>query len=60
MKWIYGEEHQPNGMKKTYLINPRYIVMIDMNERSMRIKDRMFPLYYNEEDELKIIEMLTE
>lgn len=51
MKWIYGEiRNISNKVLKTYRINPKYIVAVDLNNRELIVEglaDKT--LYYSKE-----------
>ena len=55
MKWIYGEVRNiSNKVLKTYRINPRYIVAVDLNKRELIVEGLMdkvlyYPKEYDEE-----------
>lgn len=55
MKWIYGEVRNiSNKVLKTYRINPRYIVAVDLNKRELVVEGLMdkilyYPKEYDEE-----------
>lgn len=60
MQWIYGATlNISNQPVKSYLFNPDYIVAIDMNNRTMLIKDFKESYHYRAEDEGKIMALLS-
>jgi hypothetical protein len=55
MKWIYGEVRNiSNKVLKTYRINPKYIVAVNLNNRELIVEGLMdkilyYPKEYDEE-----------
>ena len=59
--WIYGETFNDQGeRRRSYLINPEYIIAVDLNDRSMMVKDfkSIYTLYYREEDKDLILDLI--
>jgi hypothetical protein len=60
MKWIYGKLKNANDRPlSSYKINPNYIIAVDFNERELIVKDFETPLYYDEEDDYLILQLIN-
>lgn len=60
--WISGDIFNDSGKHmRSYLINPEYIIAIDLNDRRMMVKDfkSIYPLYYSKEDEHLILDLVS-
>lgn len=61
MKWIYAELRNVNDHPlASYRINPSYIMAVDLNDRKLIIKDFDHPLYYTEEWDDEIYNLVYE
>lgn len=51
MKWIYGEVRNiSNKVLKTYRINPKYVIAVDLNNRELIVEGLIDKtLYYSKE-----------
>ena len=60
MKWIYGETHNVLlGETRTYKINPKYVIAVDLNKRVMLVQDIDCPIYYTEDWDNIIYDMVS-
>ena len=62
MKWIYGEvRNVSNEVLKTYRINPRYIVAVDLNNRELVVQGLVDKtLYYSKEFDDEVYSIICE
>ena len=62
MKWIYGEVRNiSNKVLKTYRINPRYIVAVDLNDRELIVEGLVDKtLYYPKEFDEEMYSIIYE
>ena len=62
MKWIYGEVRNiSNEVLKTYRINPKYIVAVDLNNRELIVEGLVDKtLYYSKEFDDEICSIIYE
>ena len=62
MKWIYGEVRNiSNKVLKTYRINPRYIVAVDLNNRELIVQGLVDKtLYYSKEFDDEVYSIICE
>ena len=62
MKWIYGEVRNiSNKALKTYRINPKYIVAVDLNNRELIVEGLVDKtLYYSKEFDDEVYNIIYE
>ena len=62
MKWIYGEiRNISNKVLKTYRINPKYIVAVDLNNRELIVEGLVDKtLYYSKEFDDEVYNIIYE
>jgi hypothetical protein len=62
MKWIYGEVRSvSNKVLKTYKINPKYIIAVDLNDRELIVEGLLDKnLYYPKEYDGEMCKIMYE
>lgn len=62
MKWIYGEVRNiSNKVLRTYRINPRYIVAVDLNNRELIVEGLVDKtLYYPKEYDNEVYNIISD